>query len=460
MHNQVIETTVPRSAVPECFWPAQPDDSAAQLLALLCQLEDSQWYSADELLLQQMKQLAVLLPYALHQVPYYRQALKGFSATRLSPDVWCSLPILTREQLHDNYQALQSSAIPKSHGQTKEISTSGSTGKPVRVLQTRVSDLIAGALTLREHQWHQRDPRGKLAAIHLMAKERTGYPGHRQDAWGWPTSSVYPTGPAALLSVQTPVARQLDWLREFNPEYLLTLASNLDQLLEESARRKKTPGSLRSVTVLGEVLTGEVRDRCGSLWQVPVVNNYSTREAGTIAMQCPEHNHLHVCAEATYVEVLRDDGTPCAPGEIGRVVVTPLHNFAMPLLRYELGDYAEAGTACACGRGLPVLRRIVGRQYNLLRLADGSRVWPSFGRTRMVGLAPIRQHQFIQTGPETIAAKLVVERPLTSAEEQSLLALWRERLPEGFRVELDYVAEIPRGAGGKYEYFRCDWRPL
>jgi phenylacetate-CoA ligase len=71
------------------------------------------------------------------------------------------------------------------------------------------------------------------------------------------------------------------------------------------------------------------------------------------------------------VEILDAQGRPCRPGEIGRVVATPLHNVAMPLLRYELDDYAEVGQACACGRGLPVIRRILGRRQNMLRLPDG-----------------------------------------------------------------------------------------
>jgi phenylacetate-coenzyme A ligase PaaK-like adenylate-forming protein len=61
------------------------------------------------------------------------------------------------------------------------------------------------------------------------------------------------------------------------------------------------------------------------------------------------------------VEVLDEEGRPCAPGETGRVVATSLNNFAMPLIRYETGDTAEVGAPCPCGRGLPVLTRIMGR---------------------------------------------------------------------------------------------------
>ena len=112
------------------------------------------------------------------------------------------------------------------------------------------------------------------------------------------------------------------------------------------------------------------------------------------------------------VEVIDAAGQPCAPGQVGRVVVTPLFNYAMPLLRYELGDYAEVGPPCPCGRGLPVLTRILGRERNALLVAPtGERYWPAFGSRKFTEIAPIVQHQFVQKDAEWIEARLVTERP-------------------------------------------------
>ena len=128
----------------------------------------------------------------------------------------------------------------------------------------------------------------------------------------------------------------------------------------------RLPG-LREVRTLGEASTPDLRALCREAWGVPLVDVYSAEEVGYIALQCPEHEHYHVQAESVLVEILDERGAPAPPGETGRVVVTDLHNFAMPLVRYEIGDYAEVGEPCACGRGLPVLRRIVGRVRNMLR---------------------------------------------------------------------------------------------
>ena len=88
---------------------------------------------------------------------------------------------------------------------------------------------------------------------------------------------------------------------------------------------------------------------------------YTCQEAGYLALQCPDYPHFHVQSENVLLEVVDDVGQPCGPGEVGRVLITSLNNFATPLIRYELGDYAEVGAPCPCGRGLPVLKRIMGR---------------------------------------------------------------------------------------------------
>src|SRR5262249_13894017 len=153
------------------------------------------------------------------------------------------------------------------------------------------------------------------------------------------------------------------------------------------------------------------------------------------------------------VEVLDEQGAACRPGEVGRVVVTMLHNFSMPLVRYEIGDYAEVGPPCTCGRGLPVLRRIVGRVRNVLLLASGERHWPSFATRGLDAIAPVSQWQFVQKEYDLIEARLVATGPLTAQQEEALRKHFLSRLPAGFRLSFVYLDEIPRGAGGKFEYF-------
>jgi phenylacetate-CoA ligase len=249
------------------------------------------------------------------------------------------------------------------------------------------------------------------------------------------------------------VADQADWLSRCNPAYLLTHPSNALALADACERRGIALPGLREVRTLGEVCEPAVRDACRRSWGVPVTDIYTTQEAGYLALQCPGQEHYHVQSETARVEILDGEGRPCRPGEVGRVVVTPLHSFAMPLLRYEVGDFAEVGEPCPCGRGLAVIRRILGRSRNLLQLPDGRRMWPSLGLARMRGIAPVRQIQVVQRTPDRLEARLAADRALTKAEEEALGRFLCASVGHDFEIVLRYFDEIPRGASGKYEDF-------
>jgi phenylacetate-CoA ligase len=210
------------------------------------------------------------------------------------------------------------------------------------------------------------------------------------------------------------------------------------------------------VLTISEILAPGLRELCSQLWGVPIVDAYSTREAGYLALQCSDAEHYHLQSETVLVEILDPSGKACAPGEIGRVVVTPLHNLAMPLLRYEIGDYAEVGEACPCGRGLPTIRRILGRRQNMLQLPDGSERWPLLSSSdigKLLAMAPISQYQFAQTHRDRIEVRLQTQRPLTPDEARDVVGWAQAKLGAAFRIELSFPAELPRTASGKFEDF-------
>ena len=153
------------------------------------------------------------------------------------------------------------------------------------------------------------------------------------------------------------------------------------------------------------------------------------------------------------VEVLDEAGDPTPPGEIGRVVVTGLHNFAMPLIRYEIRDFAEPGGPCPCGRSLPTLKRVVGRLRNTLILPNGDKRWPLTGFHGFRGIAPIRQYQLVQKSLERIDVRYVVDRPLTAAEEDQLRVVIIKSLGHPFELHFQYFDKLTKTSGGKFEEF-------
>jgi phenylacetate-CoA ligase len=434
------------SAVPGAAWPALPAGGGASLLALQFQLDRTQWLPQSRLRQLQARQLQVLVRHARETVPYYRDRWRGIAEPVAVEDL-AALPLLARRELREHFEDLRSLRVPPDHGGVGEARTSGSTGAPVRVLTTALTRFFWAAFTLREHYWHHRDPQGKLAAIRQGAKP------DRSAGWGAATDTVGRTGGAVTFPVGADVAEQWRWLERERPRYLLTHPTNLAALAQFCLRQGTRLPGLHEARTSGETLAEETRRLAREAWDVPVVDMYSANEVGYIALQCPEHEHYHVQSEGIVVEVLDDRGRPCEPGGIGRVIVTSLHNFALPLVRYEIGDYAEVGQPCPCGRGLPVLARILGRVRNMLVTADGRRYWPSFG-TRLLGERfPVLQHQFVQKAYDLVEARLVLGRPLAPQEEADLGRHLLSRLPQGFRLRFVYVDGIARGAGGKYEDF-------
>lgn len=445
------------SSIPLNSWPAISPVAGAQMLAILYQLEKSQWLSADEIAGMQFRQIAGLISHARKTVPYYRKMFSGMAPDMSSDqlrEVWRKIPILTRRDVQMHEKQLISNQPPAQHGRIFQKKTSGSTGRPITALSTELDHLFWKVITVREHLWHRRDLSAKLSAIRRSNHE----PGSLLDGsgmagWGPVTDSIFKTGQSSLLNIQNDICRQAEWLCAENPEYLITFPSNLQALANLFLQQGLRLTNLREIRSVGEVVSTGLRELCRKVWDVPVVDMYSAQEVGYIALQCPGHDHYHAQSESMLVEVLDDHDQPTAVGQIGRVVLTPLHNFAMPFIRYEIGDYAEVGGPCSCGRGLPVLHRVLGRVRNMVIYPTGERKWPYLGETRYADIAPVRQYQLVQTLVDRIEARFVVDRPLTVAEEGALASHIQSELGYPFRIDFVYREAIPRSANAKFEDF-------
>lgn len=437
---------------------ADPHEQVRQMmLGLQARLDDSQWWPEAEMQRQQFLLLSTLVGHAAATVPFYSDRLRqaGYRpGSPISESLWRGIPPLTRRDLQESGDALMSTAPPQAHGRLIEFRTSGSTGMPVVGKTTDYAQIWARSIVLREQRWHRRDL-GLAFAVIRKFKAGVALPpdGERQQRWAGRAAIPFDTGPLLRLSIRAPVDLQAAWLARHDPDYLLTFPSNLASLVPAAQRAGLRPKRLREITTMAEIVTPDLRELVRAAWNMPIRDTYSAKEVGYMALQCPEREVLHLQSEVNLVEVIDDAGRPCQPGGVGRVVVTSLHNLAMPLIRYQIGDYAEVGAPCPCGRGLPVLTRVMGRVRNMLIGRAGDRYWPSFGASRFRNFAPVRQHQFLQAAHGRLTARLVVERPLTAEEEANLSAHIRSRLPEPFEITLAYVADIPPSEGGKLENF-------
>lgn len=453
----MFKAPLPISEITGIEWPALSGPEPTRLLAFLQQFDQSQWWPPELLERHQFRQLSRLVEHAYRTVPFYRARLAAAGyrvGEAVTAELWRRMAPIGRREVQEAGDRLVSTAIPREHGSVGSVTTSGSTGVPVRVKKTMLEQAIWDAITLREPRWHGRDFTERLAVIRGPDRGRVSDPaGSARADWGPPVTIVYRTGPAAVLDIHTEVAQQAEWLRRVRPGYLLTFPSNALMLARYFRANGLALPSLRGISTLSEVVDERLRRECRAAWGVEIVDAYSASETGYIALQCPEHPHYHVQAECALVEVLDEAGRPCAPGEVGSVVVTPLHNFAMPLLRYEIGDRAEVGAPCSCGRGLPVIARILGRAKHDLILPSGARRHAWLGTQEFAENPAIVQHQVVQRSLEELEFRLVVRRPLAPAEEARLAEIVTANLGHSFRVTFRYLDAIPRAPSGRFFEF-------
>ncbi len=441
-----------KSGVPELGWPPLVRGPTASLESLARQLDASQWLGANDIVERQHEQLERVARYCAEHSAFFGARLKqaGLSAVDLrAPENLSRLPLLTRRDLQRG--DVHCDEAPADHRPVREARTSGSTGEPVVVRRTAISQLFWLAITLREYFWHERAFDLRYSAI------RPTIPSYNLSAdWGVPASLLFETAGSQLIPITADIAQIAQWLSDFSPNVLVIYPNVMDALVKHLRKSDARLPDLKLIRSISETLSPRLREDAAQFFGARVVDNYSSQEAGVIAIQCPDTANYHVMSESLIVEVIGEDGRAVSEGQTGRVVLTDLHNFATPLIRYDIGDYAQTGGPCSCGRGLPTLKRVLGRERNLILMPDGTRHWPLVGFARFRDVAPIAQYQLIQTGREAIEVRLVAETPLTPAQQGDLRAVIHEAL--GFPFALNFVyfdAKIPAGPRGKFEEFVC-----
>jgi phenylacetate-CoA ligase len=186
----------------------------------------------------------------------------------------------------------------------------------------------------------------------------------------------------------------------------------------------------------------------------PVTNRYGCEELSLIACECERHEGLHINADGHYVEILRADGSPCGPGEVGRVVVTDLLNHAMPLLRYEVGDMAAwSPRTCSCGRGLPLVEKIEGRVADYVVTPRGEWISGISLTENFAVLVPgIAQLQIVQEAIDRFTFRIVRGADFGPPSRKRIGELVAERFGREVAYECEFLERIPQEPSGKYRF--------
>ena len=209
---------------------------------------------------------------------------------------------------------------------------------------------------------------------------------------------------------------------------------------------------IKVVFVTSERLYPYQREIIEEAFGAPVANGYGSRDAGFIAHQCPSGS-MHISAEDLIVEIVDNDGKVVTDGEKGEIVITHMATSDFPFIRYRTGDIAALDTkACACGRGLPVLKDIEGRTTDFVVAANG---------TIMHGLAliyilreleGIEEFKVIQESQQLTRIELVPTNILSDELATQIIKGFKARLGQGVKIQLDVVEKITAEKSGKFRY--------
>lgn len=427
-----------------------PNQQLALAEAFQFQLSQTQTLSINRLNDAQFTAINVLIQQAVNSVPFYQK--HNVYRDVKSWEDFKNLPLVSREQIQHYQQDFISRAELKGHGNNIEFRSSGSTGSPVHALSTDRAQFYWKAITLRDHLWHKRDFTQSLAVIKNLAADEGRYPGIKNPVWGPSTSAIFSTGPSFILNSSETIDVQYQWLVENQPEYLLTYPSSLHELAKHHLKEKQRL-VLKGISTLGESLSDATRALVREAFDCAIKDMYSAQEVGYMALQCPNHDHYHIQSEVCLVEILDENNQPCAPGELGRVVVTPLHNFRMPLIRYAIGDYAIAGEQCDCGMNLPTIKRIIGRTRNLVTYPNGKKSWPAYNPMALMKRMPNCQFQIVQQSISKLELRVCGSIELTDDIRRDVTNIITAAIGYPFSIEIQKVEKIDRAASGKFEEF-------
>lgn len=442
-------------------------------LRIFDHLVENEFRDPDALTAAVAQELGWVVAHAVATVPYYQELFRSLRLTPADiagPEDLPRLPALDKVTLRRQLDGLRSRKLPRGERIRGWFASSGTTGQPTRVLHTEGSNRMFTFLSQRQYRWFRFDPAASFAIIRLPghlptdrqgAQLRDGATG-RQRHWRY-AGTFFQTGPLAYFNVTNPVEAQLAWLAQEKPGYLQSYSESLEHLVFACEGEWPAP-SIRKLHAISEQLTPSMRRRIEAVTGAPIEQSYGLNEIGMVGIRCAAGRY-HVHAEHCIVEIVDENGAPCAPGTDGRVVITALRNPAMPLIRYDTGDVARAVAGpCACGRTLPSFGDLVGRYSRIAYLPEGTLALAGALRSALEAMPPaalrgLRQFQIHQSRDRSFELRLVTAGEIPAGLTETLQQAWKAAGGAAHPLCVVRVEAIARSPGGKFQDFTSDFMP-
>jgi phenylacetate-CoA ligase len=249
----------------------------------------------------------------------------------------------------------------------------------------------------------------------------------------------------------------LDSIKRFEPEWIKIQPSTLVRLTDIMKTFGMALPTLRYIELIGEMVRPGLQKAMEEYWHVPVINMYGAAEVNTIALECPFHR-LHVLENNVYLEPYEIDGKASA-------LVTGLHNSAMPIIRYSLGDelIIHETEKCSCGVESSYISEIKGRTTDVVILGDNKYVSPyifvfCIDKINSILNNPIIQFKILQKALKEVCFYLVLDESFNNWQDtirNELYEIIKECCGDlGLTYNINFLDEI-KGSGDKYKFFEC-----
>jgi phenylacetate-CoA ligase len=372
-------------------------------------LKDSEWWDIQKLRELQSQKLQALILHAYENVPYYRWLFDKRSmvpADIREPGDLAKIPVLTRKMIWENRVDLKAKNFPARQMITSY--TAGSTGEPLRFLSTKNDRMTCGYAAIERNL----NRSGYQLGDKIVMIYGTRPAASNLDKWIIPIKNLFKRTlyiNAKKLSLETlpSIAAQV---HKFKPEYILSYPSALEILAKFIQKNPSSDVQPKAVICTAEQLYGHQRKLFFNVFGCETFSSYSTWEMAGIASECGAHHGLHISIENLVLEVLDDNDNAVIGDSEGRIIITNLNNYAMPFIRYELGDTGViSNEQCPCGRNLPLLAKIGGRATDIVETVDGKRI----PVTSLIDIAAriegIERFQIVQEDIRSIVVKIVPE---------------------------------------------------
>jgi phenylacetate-CoA ligase len=421
-------------------------------------LEDSQYLPEDFLRQKQWVKLKEMINYVYHHNKYYKYLFDrvGVAPDDIQgPDDIIKLPVITKDDIRTNCDDLISDGYEKT--QLQRSKTGGSTGTSLEIFKTEECSELKNACARRIDRWSGWEPGEPIGAVWGNPPYLTSFKARLRE-WLLSPRIFLDT---MNLNERSVVQFAKEW-QKVKPTLLYGHSHSLYLLATYVKNLKINEIVPKAIISTSMMLMPHERKFMESVFGVKVFDRYGCEEVSLIAAECERHEGMHINIEHLFVEFIKSDGNYAKPGEEGEIVVTDLLNRAMPLIRYRVEDVGvPSEKRCSCGRGLPVMERVVGRVADFLVRKDGGLVaGVSLIERTLTAISGIRQMQIVQESINKIVINIVKEPSFSENSEKELIYELNKVLGNSVNIRLVFVDKISQERSGKYRFSISHVKPF